>query len=241
MASMVLNLQSIHFENINIKKPITYHEMTSNDVYYEDKPFLIMIKGLQIFQKAKNIKCVDTCQSLDILETLLFNMVQRVKTNKNYGHLFSKKEYYTMFESNNTVNFKNVCSYDTSAFDVENNKIDIERMKRGDNVSIVVYLKNIWINAKYYGMNMKICQIQRNEPLGLNKSLFNTNIPSLIPPPPSQIPPPPPPPISIHTPIKLNKNQNRQNITTPQIKTVRPSLYDILNSRGKLRKTNILC
>jgi hypothetical protein len=239
---IVLTLETINIDKINIKKPLTYpnNEMTINDVYYDDVPVLIIVKGLQICQKSKNIKLIDTCQSLELLQNLLTNIINRLKNNKKYKYLFNKKVYYSMFESDNIINFKNICSYDTTAFNLDNEKIELDRLKRFDNVCIIVYLKNIWINEKFYGMNIKLSQVRRMDPIGLHKQLFvkdvSSEYSSYVPPFPSQPPPPPPPP----PPLFNMKTFGKSEISTLKIKIARPSLMDILNSRGKLRKTNLL-
>jgi hypothetical protein len=224
----VSTLQNLCLEKINIKRPLTYpnDEMTIHDVYYKDSPILINIKGLKISMRNKSIKLMDTLQSLEELQKLIMNIINRVKNNKRYIEMFNKKEYYTMFDSSNIVHFKNICSYDTTAFNIDNEKIDLERMKKYDNVSVIVYLKNIWINDKYYGVNMKLSQIQRIEPLGIQRQIMCLKVNPSIP-----MPPPPP--------LKMKSEEKPEN-QIPKLKIVRPSLVDILNSRGKLRKTNLL-
>lgn len=225
---MTLNIQFVHNVQesmINIKKPISYpkDEMTVFDIYYNNDIFLILLNFVQVCQKGKHIKFIESTNNINHLQNILNNIITRAKESKKYSHLFSKKEWYNMIEDNVMLHFKNICEYDTRIFDIENTPIDFDKIKKNDNVSLIVYVKNIWINDKYYGINMKLSQVQRREPLGLSKSLFPVS--ALQTP---SIPPPPPPPPNARRPLK------------PKIEIVRPSLKDILNSREKLRKTNLL-
>ena len=71
---------------------------------------------------------------------------------------------------------------------------------------------------------MKLSQIQRIEPLGIQRQIMCLKVNPSIPIPP---------------PLKMKSEEKPEN-QIPKLKIVRPSLVDILNSRGKLRKTNLL-
>lgn len=222
----LVEIKDINYDRINIKKPIKYpHDDTYIfDVYYENKFFLIPIKQVQICMKNKNIKLIDTSSCLEDLKTLVEKITYRVSSNSKYKDLFKNKEQYSMIDSNiSVITFKNVCSEDTTVFDMEGQIIEINRLRKNDNVVLIVYVKNMWINDKYFGVNIKLSQIQRMEPYGLKKPLFVRKTVS--------IPVPTPPP----APKVIPKLQNREIN-----KIVRPSLIDILESREKLRKTNLL-
>lgn len=222
----IVELLNIKSDDINIKKPLEYPNENTYifDLYYKNEVLLIPLRNLQICNKGKNVKCIDTSVCLKELKKVVDNIISRVKGNSKYEELFKNREMYNMILNDSIViNFKNVCEYDTSVFDVDGNVIEMNRLKKGDNVVIVVYVKSLWINDKFYGINLKSSQIHRMEPLGLKKSLFVQKI-VLTPKPP----PPPPPP--------LQQKVQKREIN----KIVRPSLNDILKSREKLRKTNIL-
>nr|QOI90390.1 hypothetical protein HWQ62_00253 [Pyramimonas orientalis virus] len=213
-----LQLEDVNFDKINIKKPLSYPncELIVNDLYYNNNSFLLIMGALQICHKSKtNIKLIDTKQSMENLQNKLVDIINRVRNNKNYIKLFQKKEYHSMFEKPNVVNFKNICCNDTRAFDLENTPIDLDNLRRGDNVCAVLYLKNIWINERYYGVNMKLCQIQRLEPLGLRKQLVN----SFFSAQPVPIPPPPPPPpnTKFKSLIKISHQKNVSCVQHSQI------------------------
>lgn len=215
---------------INIKKPIEYpkNELVVFDVYYKNNCCLILLNNVQICHKGNNLKLIETNGCINEINNIINNTITRVKHNEKYKEYFKKKEYYSMIEDDKVINFKNLCQYDTCVFDIEQNRIEYERLKRNDNVSLIVYLKNIWVNEKYYGMNVKLSQIQRKEPVGLKMNFFNQTVLKI----PVPLPPPPP--------SKEKKQENREIKKTENECVLRPSLTDILNSRRKLRKTNLL-
>jgi hypothetical protein len=194
------------------------------DIYYKNEYLLIDLSGKQIVSKRRDIAVIDsTVPHMSQLEQLIASVLERVRTNSKYREHFENKMMYRMIE-NNIMTFKNVCEYDTTVFDMTDGQIDLSRLKANDNVRLLIYIKNIWVNERFYGINIKLSQIQRMEPMGLNKYLFAN----------PRIPPPPKPP------LKLMK-KNPEPISNPKNnKIVRPSLIDILKSREKLRKTNLL-
>ena len=129
------------------------------------------------------------------------------------------------------------------------------KIKYQDNVRLILYLKSIRVTSDHIGVNLKVSQIQRLEPLSLYTSLFqineNNSAQNLKPPP---IPPPMPPPIAnkkgfcvlkdknAKNSLLLNQNENSlTQISEQNAVQTRPSLSDIIASKNKLRKTNILC
>jgi hypothetical protein len=219
-------ISDINVNNLNIKKPIIYcrNETVLFDIYYRNESLLLDVQGYQICCKKKHITFVDCVgETIKQLEHLFNSIIERVKSNSKYKEYFEKKEVYRMIDGN-MITFKNICEYDTVVFDMLKNKIDMVRLKLHDNVRLLIYVKNLWVNDKYFGINIKLSQIQRIEPMGLNICLSkNTNIPL----------PPKPPQIFVKKSVKQNLNPKNNEI-------VRPSLNDILKSRGNLRKTNLL-
>tara|TARA_B100000497_G_C7618690_1_gene371661 strand:+ start:97 stop:795 length:699 start_codon:yes stop_codon:yes gene_type:complete len=227
---VVTNLSDVNQSQINIKKPIEYpkNEFIVFDIYYNNNYFLILLNNVKICHKGNNIKFIETNSCISDIKNIIINTINRVKENTKYQEYFKKKEFHSMIEDNKVINFKNNCEYDTCVYDIEQNEIEIDRLKTNDNVSVIIYVKNIWINEKYYGVNIKLSQIQRKEPVGLKTNFFMRNITKI------SIPPPPPPPMK-------REQQRTQEIKKKEKElVVRPSLADILNSRNKLRKTNLL-
>lgn len=227
----VYQLKDVCAKSANIKKPFIAQSHPHNtrtvvfDIYYKNEFLLIDLPGKQILSKrGRDISFVDsTVSHMTQLELLVESVLERVRTNSKYQLYFENKTMYRMIE-NKGITFKNVCEYDTSVFDMMEGQIDLSRLKANDNARLLIYIKNIWANESFYGINIKLSQIQRLEPMGLNKSLFVN----------PRIPPPPKPPLML-----AKKNQER--ITNPKNnKIVRPSLKDILKSRENLRKTNLL-
>ena len=188
------------------------------------------------------------------LDNILKNIIDRIKSVKEYKSIFQNKNIIPILknqESCRILTIRDICNIDTVIFNSSNEVIQIENLKYRDNVRLILYLKSVWVSQENIGISLKVSQIQRLEPLLLYKSLFEdeqTN--NFIKKPP---PPPPPPP-------KLNKKKNlelkeghdkraflliqkehdeKQNSEQTAIRT-RPSLSDIIPSKNKLRKTNIL-
>lgn len=246
--STVFKINEIEPANVNIKKPTIYFQKQSEyfltifDLYYNNKPILIMSNRLQICKKTDNsIKFVDT-QSTSCLHSfasLLRTLLTRVEKTSLYEKMIKEKSYHSMFdESDNQLLIRDINQNDTIVFDSDTNEIPLHRLQFQDNVRVILYLKNMWINEQKLGFNIKVSQIMREEPLGLKKCLFTQTIP---------VPPPLPPPPKMMLKLKgiktgnelVKKNTEKQNLT-PSPLPVRPSLNEIIASKSKLRKTNIL-
>lgn len=263
----VIEIDKLNHENVNIKKPYTFkknfnhEEIKTFDVYNENKYLLLLTKTLQIY--SKNNYCLDFVQNkkkgcLHFLDKLLKSIIKRIKAIDEYKPMFDNKNILSNFkyqENCRILTIKDICYKDTCVFDTNNEVIQMENIKVQDNVRLILYIKNIWIKSDSIGINIKVSQIQRLEPLLLCKSLFkniqNTNVKNLNPPP---IPPPVPPPLINKNRIfqlkekkdknimLLNqKNENSKQICPLRAIHTRPSLSDIIASKNKLRKTNILC
>jgi hypothetical protein len=116
-------------------------------------------------------------------------------------------------------------------FDFNASQISLDNLKLTDNVRLILYVKNIWVNDTHYGFNIKLSQIQRLEPLGLNMFIGLTL---------NSKPTPPPPPNKLVTNTLTIKQIKKNEKSVKTNASVRPSLPDILNSIKKLRKTNLL-
>ena len=216
----VRNYEDILFDKVNIKKPVENKKCVFFDVYYEDAYLLILSDILQIVQKSNYYSFVDPNKRFSIF-FIQFNdfVLSKISTHPVYKHIFLNKRKHVYDQPNDSLRFANGFNCETTLFDIENNEIDLDRLKVHDDVRIILYVKNIWTNQDACGVNFKICQIQRVEPLGLHRSLFK--ISSTIPVPPAMPP-------------------NVPKMTNIQNKIVRPTLSEIKKSKNNLRKTNIL-
>lgn len=247
----LLDLKDVLKERINIKRPLIYpnNEMTTFELYYNNETILIDMSCLHICEKSKNIKLTDTSQSIHKLNKLIKDILMRVKNNEKYMNKFRNKEMYKMIEEEEEeeekcIKFNNICEYDTTVFDILGDTMCYKELKKNDKVRLILYMKNLWVNDRFYGINIKISQIQRLEPLGIKKLIVNPRV--IINPVMIKAPPPPPQlPLNINNirphiqPKITSKNRHTENLNSLK-KIMRPSLMDILNSRGNLRKTNLL-
>ena len=181
--------------------------------------------------------------------------MKRIQSINEYKTLFCNKKIINILKKQQScriLTIKDVCNIDTVIFDTNNEIIEMKNIKYQDNVRLILYLKNIWVMPDKFGINLKVSQIQRLEPLSLCKSLFQNNklISPTLPPPP---PPPPPKIILKKTVLQLKQVKEKDSLLLYQgdenseqnfvqtAETPRPSLSDIIASKNKLRKTNILC
>jgi hypothetical protein len=188
-------------------------------------------------QKYSN-KCIKFLDSQSFLEELSFifsELINKVKNNNSYVDLFHKKKLYSVIEENKTIlRCNTICEFDTTVFDFNASQISLDNLKLTDNVRLILYVKNIWVNDTHYGFNIKLSQIQRLEPLGLNMFIGLT-----LNSKPTPTPPPPPPNKLVTNTLTIKQiKKNEKSVKTNA--SVRPSLPDILNSIKKLRKTNLL-
>jgi hypothetical protein len=236
---IINDLKSLAVQDVNIKKPIKYSQnnIVHFDIYNKNEPLLLLTPSFQIMQKYSN-KCIKFLDSQSFLEELSFifsELINKVKNNNSYIDLFHKKKLYSVLEENNTIlRCNTICEFDTTVFDFNASQISLDNLKLTDNVRLILYVKNIWVNDTHYGFNIKLSQIQRLEPLGLNMFIGLTLNSKPTPPPP----PPPPNKLVTNTLTIKQIKKNEKSVKTNA--SVRPSLPDILNSIKKLRKTNLL-
>ena len=272
----VTHYAKIQLDSVNVKKPLRYYNPNSSkdglnsesvllyvyDVYYENKYFMVLTDRLQVsFLSPKCVRFVDTKQGSCVyaLKGMIDKIVERIRVNQVYADLFRDKSFHSCIDSlGNILTVRDMCEQDTVMFDQEGAQIPLDRLRYQDSVRLILYLKSVWINGKYFGLNLKISQIERLEPLGITRSLFHGpsdrrvcfaqlgSAPKLL-----QQPPPPPPPLPPGPLLRGKQDKglaakaakvDKKNSEEEDADTVviRPSLVDILNSRKKLRKTNIL-
>lgn len=264
MVSAVMHYGKVITDDINIKKPLHYYNPNSvgcngkissvllyvYDLYYQNKHFMMLTDRLQVsFMSHKCVRFTDTKPGTCIyaLKGIVEKIVERIRTNDLYRDLFENKEFHSCIDSlGNMITMRDICQRDTIMFDIQGSALPLDRLCYQDNVRLILYFKSVWINEKYYGLNIKVSQIERLEPLGLKKSLFDSQskcVRSVPVPPPAPPPPPPPPPKAVsrsHHVKAWKVDKKKENRDGAPAAVIRPSLVDILNSRNKLRKTNIL-
>lgn len=213
---------------LNIKKPHMCKDLTLFDIYIDNKIILVCTNILKLTQKSYIIKLNDYQSNyLYELDNLKRKIIERLKQHKTYKKYFKNKTYLSNIDTvHNVIKFHNINEQDISIFTIENNLMNIDNLQLFDNCKTIIYLKNIWVNSDNYGVNMKLCQIQRCEPFRLEQSLFDSNIAAS-----TFVPTPPPPP-------NFYESKNKKNDFINGI--VRPKLADILKSKNNLRKTNLL-
>lgn len=245
----------VSFDLYNSNKPILL--MTKTLQIYSKTNF-----SLQMIQNTKK-------GCLNILSKIHNSILERIKSIEEYKKYIINKKIFKIISKHNEsriLSIKNICNIDTVIFNSNNDIININNIKFQDNVRLILYLKNIWIGQNNIGISIKISQIQRLEPLLLYKSLFSKEysqqiheeslLPQQLLPPP---PPPPPSPSLLQKPkqnnLQLQLHNERMRNSLLQIEekdkknqkneqraiNTRPSLCDIIASKNKLRKTNILC
>lgn len=246
----VIDTCNIDNTKINIKKPYVFDQLNRVhfDIFYDNTPFLIMTKSVQVCMKGMfYMKFIQRTKNgcLQKLDRVLHNIYDRVVNNNEFKDKIVGKSFFSGIDNNDEWNkvlkVKNICFTDTRFFDTENEVITASNIKQYDNVRLIIYIKHLWVRDNEVGINLKISQLQRLEPLFLSYSMFEIKKKN------KQIPNPPPPP-SLRTNKKNNicgvknghgnKKEEMQKII-PEV--TRPSLNDIIASKNKLRKTNILC
>ena len=259
----VVHIDDICLEDVNIKKPVSYSNggVFVFDLYYQNRFMLVLTDRMHVSSiNERGFRFVDakskTC--LKQLRTLENRIIDRIRMVDSYYPLFHEKERHSIVcDTEDAMHVRDVCANDTIVFDLSGEVIGLDRLKFQDSVRLIFYLKSVWANERFYGIKVKIAQIERLEPMGHKTSLFASNgrtggfnktvltQRSLAPTPPPPTPPPPPPPGSSLQPSSVgHKNKRPPNSThdTHPIRdrVIRPSVEQILESMNKLRKTNIL-
>jgi len=233
----VYSLDDINLKKINIKTPVRFpNAYTCFELFYDDTFMLYKLSNLLvIYQEPTTIKLRDVSSKMKTssqLQEIFDSIIKRIKHHPEYSHLISsKRRYPTIID--NCFKIINI-NEDTVVFDSCSEMIPYTRLKSTDAVSVILYIKSLWVNDTSYGFVLRLCQIKRTEPYGIKmdlcvtKSLLNgITIP----------PPPPPPPLAIR--IKnssLDLNTNSVMTQEKIIPIMRPSLTDIISSKQKLKK-----
>jgi hypothetical protein len=236
----VYTLDEVNHKKINIKKPVTYpHAFTSFDLFHDDKFLLFNISKLfVVFCEPTSIKFRDVSAKMNTsikLQSLFDSVINRIKQHSEYSKLISeKKSLKTIVDNSFKVNNINE---DTVVFDIYGRVIQYTRIQQTDSVSIILYIKSFWVNDSSFGFTLRVSQIKRIEPYGIDHDLTKqsstlTSFRQHYPPPP---PPPPPPPVANH--CKSNTYDEKPSENKSFFKSIiRPSLSDIISSKQKLKK-----
>ena len=172
------------------------------------------------------------------------NRILKFLSNSNQYDVFANREYSNNIKEQNDVFYiNNIIPERITCINSEGCSINWDDFRPYDDVDLVLYIRGIWCSEKQYGFSYVLCQMRRNEPLGIRSSLFiksnvqnyvqhstNTTLPSTLP----SIPPPPPPPQISKIFMSQNLNAQLGGVI------VRPTLEAIIESRQKLRKSKIM-
>lgn len=224
----IIKIDEIVDNLINIKKPIQNKGNFYFDIFYKNELLLFQTNVMKLVSKGYYNEFVmyDTVFKKEI-QRLLGYIYKTIKKKSTYDEYFKGKKQTPVFHENvfKISNLEN----DIDIYDIEYNlKGGKDVLCLQDNVRLILYLKNIWINQTSYGVNLKVVQMQLLEPYNIKSCLFrrNLNMPPRPPPPPTPPPKPKPPPkqeISPHS----NEYTNM---------VIRPTLQELLLSKTKLKK-----
>ena len=245
---IVYSLEDVQTKRINIKTPVKFpHAYTCFELFYEDTFMLYKISSLLvIYREPTSIKLRDVSAKLHTtsqLQHIFDSIIKRIKQHSEYSQLISgKRRFPTIIE--NCFKIININNEDTVTFDSYGEMTPYTRIQSTDAVSIVLYIKSLWINETSYGFTLRLCQIKRLEPYGIHMELDITRescsrYPNTHPHTPQPPPPPPPPPTMIRK--RTSSDDSNMDSTMKRerpVSIMRPSLIDIIASKRKLKKVN---
>ena len=254
----VVHIDNVCVDHINIKKPVSYSKngLAVFDLYYQNRFMLVLSDRMHVSSvNERGLRFVDakskTC--LKQLRTLENRIIERIRMVEPYSSLFREKERHAIVcDTEDALHVRDVCAHDTTVFDLSGEVIGLNRLKFQDSVRLILYLKSVWANERFYGINVKIAQIERSEPMGYKTYLFAPNGRAkggdiISPSHRSLVPSPPPPPLPrgpLQSSSVGHKNKrptsNTHGTHSNRDGVLRPSVEQILESMNKLRKTNIL-
>lgn len=169
----------------------------------------------------------------------IFDKIVKLKKHLE-NKIFKDTRYKMLLNSINrydNVNTECIKFFDSDVtyvkcFTKNNSIFELNKLKMGTIVNVIVRLNNFWIKKKWYGFEMNVEQIQLDKPI-YDKSLFitlakNTVIQDSDNVRRTQLP---------TNCYKEDTNANDKPIIVKPKPVFRPSLNDILNARSKILKT----
>lgn len=240
----VIHINDVSTDDVNIKKPVSYpsNRLSVFDLYYRNKFFLVLVDRMHICnigEKSMRFVFANCGVEQNRVRLVERKLIERIRLVEAYAPLFENREHRSILCDNESMlNIRDISELDTPVFDLSGNIIDIPRLKFQDKVRLILYVKSIWVNERYYGLTVKIAQIERTEPMGSRVALFPQSVYTRPSPPP-----PPPPPLSLKNINVKHHIKKKKTIDDTDKRTtgvIRPSVAEIMESMNKLRKTNIL-
>ncbi len=171
---MIFDNNSIEKCNFNIKKPFFYNNKIIFDLYTEkDKHIYIespsMIIPFNYILDENNYKLSLTLYEYKSnkygkkIYLMLEKIIKCVK--KHYEQLFKDKIYKSpiIIGKNTTIfQFNNIRYNEIEIYNKFKEKININNIQIDDRISIIFFLKNIWIQNNKFGINLDLIQIRRD-------------------------------------------------------------------------------
>ena len=132
-------------------------------------------------------------------------------------------------------------NYQTIAFDNDDTKININDIKIQSDLNLIIELNYLIVTPNKIFPSWRIVQIRKTNFINVNESIFNritkkvNTLDKQVPiPPPPPLPPLPPPLPSLPPP--LPPSTTHQSIHQSQMKKFIPSVSDLSNALGNLKK-----
>jgi len=220
----VLKADELKHEMINIKKPIKNKELINFDIFYDNRILLLQTGIMKIISKGYYSQFVIHDHNFrKILTNMISYIFKSIKNKRQYNEYFMNKKKCKVFD-HNTLSICNL-EQEINVFDIEYNlQGGSDVLSIHDNVRLILYVKNAWVNNTSYGLNIKVVQAQFIEPYHIQCCLFKkaTKIPM----------PPPPPPPPTYTNDTLTTDIEKKS------PVIRPTLEEIVLSKTKLKKIN---
>jgi hypothetical protein len=222
----IRNFEEIKDSLINIKKPIQNRGNYYFDIFYKNELLLFQTNITKLISKGYYNEFImyDTAFK-EKLQQLLGYIYKTIKKNNTYEEYFKGKKQISVFNEN-ILKISNL-EHEIDVYDIEYKlKGGKEALNLQDNVRLILYLKNVWINQSSFGVNLKVVQIQLLEPYNIKVCLFRRNF----------NPPPPPPPLPIRKQEIALQSNDLSNSKKYTNMVIRPTLQELLLSKTKLKK-----
>jgi hypothetical protein len=166
---MIFNCKSLCECNFKIKKPFFYGNKVIFDLF-TDKDQLIYIESPSLIISNKSLNDNNTelsvlCHEYNttIFTKKILNVIDKIliHAKKKYEKMFYKKIYKSLLK-NNSFQFYNIRYKEIGIYNKYKEQIDINNINADDRISIIIHIKNIWIQNLHYGINIDLIQIRRD-------------------------------------------------------------------------------
>lgn len=221
----IIKIEEIKDSLINIKKPFQNRGNYYFDIFYKNELLLFQTNITKLISKGYyNEFIMYDAVFKDEIQQLLGYIYKTIKKKNIYDEYFKGKKQISVFNEN-VLKISNL-EHDIDVYDIEYKlKGGKEALNLQDNVRLILYLKNVWINQTSFGVNLKVVQIQLLEPYNVKSCLFRRNFI-----------PPPPPPLPIIKPEIVSQSNDKSKSQKYTNMVIRPTLQELLLSKTKLKK-----